>query len=645
MRKSLTALMPRAYKIVQSRLGGCRGIRVRDSGDDGARARRRGAARGTSRRDPPRVLMADVLVVDPSASVRETLAIVLGHEHAVTTCEPPASVARTPPPALAIVGLPSPPGDRALLAALGSTVPLLLLHRPEDVDATLIVPGARVGFLPKPFDAHALRAAVRRALAPRYAARVPPDGGTRYRRFLEYPFVAREAAARLRHACDVDLPLLVVGEPGCGARDVVRAVHFFARLPPTLRVLTCRALAADELPGRCPPGGGGVVLDGVDQTAVAAQPDVVALLDGHLAAASASPLRVYATAASGLDDAVARGTLLPEIAWALATLPVHLAPLRDRAADLPDLARALGAELAERLGLGEVAFADATMERLAHYLWFGNVAELTSVLARTLALHRPLVVRPEHLVFLPEQADAVAPAPRSAPRAPAPSSTAPTAPRLEVLLGELAHELRNPMATIKTFAQHLDSVLDDPDVRARFATLTSDAVTRMDTQLERLLAFARFRTPVPAPTSLDVLLDRALAACRDDLARKHIRIERNGAVPGTVAVDEAQILFALQSLLGGVLGDLAPHEPVHVTAPAPGALEITARAEPATVARLTAFVEGADEAAAGAETPTLPFALAAALIERNGGHLRVRRGDEGTTIITVALAPAADGDP
>jgi signal transduction histidine kinase len=59
--------------------------------------------------------------------------------------------------------------------------------------------------------------------------------------------------------------------------------------------------------------------------------------------------------------------------------------------------------------------------------------------------------------------------------------TVATAPTLEVLLGELAHELRNPMVTIKTFAQHLDSVLDDPEVRARFAALTGEAITRMDT--------------------------------------------------------------------------------------------------------------------------------------------------------------------
>ena len=97
------------------------------------------------------------------------------------------------------------------------------------------------------------------------------------------------------------------------------------------------------------------------------------------------------------------------------------------------------------------------------------------------------------------------------------------------------------------------------------------------------------------------------------------------------------MLFALRSLLRGLVHELVPHEPLKLTVPESGAIELEAHAEPAAATRLTAFVEGADTETD--EAPTLSFALAAALLERNGGSLRVRSAAGGATVIRVALAP------
>ena len=175
--------------------------------------------------------------------------------------------------------------------------------------------------------------------------------------------------------------------------------------------------------------------------------------------------------------------------------------------------------------------------------------------------------------------------------------------------------------------------------RKGFGEALEEAVERMDTLLEQLLEFARFRAPARTAVELGPLVDEALAEHREELTRRGVRLERNGAVPGPVDADRAQVLFALRSLLGGLVHELIPHEPLKMTVPESGAFEFEAHAEPATVTRLTAFVEGADTETA--ETPTLPFALAAALLERNGGSLRVRKGAAGATVVRVALAPVA----
>jgi DNA-binding NtrC family response regulator len=592
--------------------------------------------------------MSSILVIDASPSVRETLGIVLGHEHDVVALSDadeaaPAGVE----PALAILGLgPDARDNRRIGVALermAPAAPLLILNAAGDVDLrALAEPSRRVAFLPKPFDAYALRTQVAALLTggPARASVLAP--ATRHRRRLEYPFLSRSAAVIARQATQADLPVLLMGERGTGALEVVRALHFFAGGRGRLVVRAARDLRPDDLRSATAGGDVGTLfLDDVHELSTAVQHELLVLLQDHRPGDATGEIRVLAATGADLETAVARGTFSAELAFTLAAIPIRLPPLRERGDDLPDLVATLSAETTARIGLAPVDYTDAALARLQRYLWFGNVAELAAVLGRTLALRRPRLVDASDLVFLPAHAaDAVTSrtTPQPARRAAAADGALAT-PNLEILLGELAHELRNPMVTIKTFAQHLDSLLQDPEGRARFARLTAEAIGRMDTLLETLLDFARFRAPVPVATDLGSLLEQALAEHADELRRKSVRIERNGSAPGQVQVDAAQVLFALRSLVGGLVGDLVPHEPLRVTAPDAGALEMHAHAAPTTAARLATFVEGGEQTL-GVETPTLPFAIAAALLARNGGRLSVRSGEAGTTVITVAMAPA-----
>src|SRR2546422_760886 len=79
--------------------------------------------------------------------------------------------------------------------------------------------------------------------------------------------------------------------------------------------------------------------------------------------------------------------------------------------------------------------------------------------------------------------------------------------RLEFLLAELAHEVRNPLVTVKTFAEHLPALLEDTELRARFAALTTEAIDRIDGLLENVLAFARLGPPHPTAVEVGPVLD------------------------------------------------------------------------------------------------------------------------------------------
>src|SRR5207244_169337 len=243
-----------------------------------------------------------------------------------------------------------------------------------------------------------------------------------------------------------------------------------ARPPVVLPPLTAAAAAAVLAPPRLP-----AEVTSVPLACRAAAGAIPVLLRAPAAAGRLLLARaLHALAGREGSLVVATGRRPP-----LDRVPAGSALYLDVAALAPDGALALEALLAAPPRRA----ADA-LDRLVAHAWPGDLAELEAVLARALLLAGG-VVEAAHLDLAAEPPAAVAAAP----------ATAPGDAALEYLLAELAHELRNPLVTIKTFADHLPALLEDAELRARFATLTSEAIERMDGLLENVLAFARLGAP------------------------------------------------------------------------------------------------------------------------------------------------------
>src|SRR5206468_4176070 len=146
-----------------------------------------------------------------------------------------------------------------------------------------------------------------------------------------------------------------------------------------------------------------------------------------------------------------------------------------------------------------------------------------------------------------------------ATESPAAGSAAPEAPRgaeLEYLLAELAHELRNPLVTIKTFASHLPALLEDAELRGRFATLTTEAIERMDGLLENVLAFARLGAPHREAVEVGPIMERVLAELEPELAGRALRVRQAVAPTGRCAADPEHLAYALRNLFAGVVREV-----------------------------------------------------------------------------------------
>lgn len=203
--------------------------------------------------------------------------------------------------------------------------------------------------------------------------------------------------------------VLIEGESGTGKETLVRAIHAAsprAKMP--FRMVNVGAVPANALesvlfghekgafPGafdrqigalqHC--DGGTLVLDELDRLTPALQERLVeSITRGDVRPIGARhsfrvDVRIIAASNLPVRDLVSDGMFLPELYEALAPTTVVLPPLRERAQDIPALARHFLARIGEQPGLRPLSITDGALSLLAAYDWPGNVRQLQAVLFR-----------------------------------------------------------------------------------------------------------------------------------------------------------------------------------------------------------------------------------------------------------------------
>jgi len=88
----------------------------------------------------------------------------------------------------------------------------------------------------------------------------------------------------------------------------------------------------------------------------------------------------------------------------------------------------------------------------------------------------------------------------------------------------MAHEIKNPLTAIKTFAEYLPEKKNDPEFLNKFSKIVSGEVGRIDSLVHQLLDFAK---PAPLnPQEIDIhnLLDDTLSLLNNDFIKHNIKL-------------------------------------------------------------------------------------------------------------------------
>ncbi|HYJ05828.1 MAG TPA: ATP-binding protein [Chthoniobacterales bacterium] len=113
---------------------------------------------------------------------------------------------------------------------------------------------------------------------------------------------------------------------------------------------------------------------------------------------------------------------------------------------------------------------------------------------------------------------------------------------LGTLSAGMAHEIKNPLVSIKTFAQLLPERYQDSDFRETFSNLIGHEIDRIDSLVNQLLRFARPAKPVLAPMHVHNVLEKSLQLVGHRLYQKEIKLTRSWeADVDTIRADADQL--------------------------------------------------------------------------------------------------------
>jgi DNA-binding NtrC family response regulator len=376
-----------------------------------------------------------VLLVEDEAYVRDSMAEVLRQEglqvlEADSVRAATAALAEDPPDViLTDLRLPVESG-LALLElpeVVASAIPVILITGHGTVeDAVSAMKRGAWDFVQKPIDPDNLVLAVERALQHRQLEgevrrlRTAFDRLRAERGILGRSPAMTEVRRLIAQVAPTDATVLVTGETGTGKELVCIELHATSpRARGPLVFQNCAAIpeglveseffghkkgsftgATEDRQGRLEEARGGtLVLDEIEALKPDAQAKLLRVLESreYQRVGDAKPrrmdCRIVAASNEDLRARVAAGSFRSDLFWRLEVFPIHMPPLREHLADVPEIAVKMLERLRVRTGIPAPRGGDRLDAEvsglLTGYAWPGNVRELRNVLERALILAGP----------------------------------------------------------------------------------------------------------------------------------------------------------------------------------------------------------------------------------------------------------------
>jgi DNA-binding NtrC family response regulator len=210
----------------------------------------------------------------------------------------------------------------------------------------------------------------------------------------------QRATMLAKRAADLDLPVLIEGEPGTGKELIAKAIygastcsqgpfHVVHSAPPAITVQEGENGMIDPIDAAWAEADGGVLfVEEISELGLASQAKLSALLAAETGSArNGQPrVRLICTSSKNLIERVKRQQFREDLYYLINVFPIWLPPLRDRVEDVPALSQHFLAQIIAEQGKRIEEVDPPAMALLQTYAWPGNVRQLENAIYRAVIL-------------------------------------------------------------------------------------------------------------------------------------------------------------------------------------------------------------------------------------------------------------------
>ena len=209
------------------------------------------------------------------------------------------------------------------------------------------------------------------------------------------------------------------------------------------------------------------------------------------------------------------------------------------------------------------------------------------------------------------------------------------------LAAGVAHEIRNPLSSIKGFATYFKERYPDRPEDQQTADIMIQEVDRLNRVVGQLLEFARPVSVKPKPVSLQTLLDDSIKLIKDRAAEKDISIQTQNNTPeAEVRIDPDRINQVLLNLYLNAIDSMEKGGELRVEIPGDGhrrnvIIRVSDTGHGISRENLSKIFE--PYFTTKSTGTGLGLAIAHNIVEAMGGKITVESEPEAGTTFTIAL--------
>ena len=275
--------------------------------------------------------------------------------------------------------------------------------------------------------------------------------------------------------------------------------------------------------------------------------------------------RIIVSAEKNLFYEMRKNRFPPNLFYKISLFTINIPPLRERKGEIPSIVDFILSQVMESFNIKKKSFTQEAMELFQNYLWPQNFMELENIVLRAVLFYDNEVISADNVLNLFGDIQKKLITDKSL--LPGNMTTMPGNNEIrkpssiadydDNLVLELAHEIKNPLVAIKTFANLLPENYSDPDFRESFYKIVSQDVEKIDSLVENILEYQKVVSVKGEIKPLSVILNRVINSFSNEFEKRKISIYQNiDDNLSEIGVENNKFEFAVKNIISKLIKEL-----------------------------------------------------------------------------------------